>query len=104
MTLKETPKEMNRLKSNRSAKNSIYALLIVHYLTLLFRHGHACARNPCTGSMPESMPETTELNIASIRYTKSLTPNPIVAVIQWLVPPIHIDALARSEITITKRS
>ena len=32
MTLKEVLKEMNRLKSNCSAKSSIYALLLVHCL------------------------------------------------------------------------
>ena len=52
MLLEETLREMNRLKSNCSAKRSIYALLMVHCLLLLFRYGHACAPNPCTESMP----------------------------------------------------
>ena len=36
MILKETLKEMDRLKSNCSANSSIYALLMVHCLLLLF--------------------------------------------------------------------
>ena len=75
MTLKETLKEMKRLKSNCSAKSSIYVLLMVRCLSLLFRHGNACAPNPCT----ELMPETTGTNDAIMRYTKSLTPSPTVA-------------------------
>lgn len=47
MTLKETLKEMDRLKSNCSANSYIYALLIVRCLSLLFRYSHACAPNPC---------------------------------------------------------
>ena len=49
MLLKETLKEMNRLKSNCSANSSIYALLKGHRLLLLIRNGHvAIAPNPCT--------------------------------------------------------
>ena len=49
MLLKETLKEMNRLKSNCSVNSSIYALLKGHRLLLLVRNGHvAIAPNPCT--------------------------------------------------------
>ena len=41
MPLKETLKEMSRLKSNCSANSSIFALLTVHY------YGYTCAPNPC---------------------------------------------------------
>ena len=75
MLLKETLKEMNRLKSNCSANSSIYALLMVHCLLLLHCYGHACAPNPCS----KSMHETTETNNANMRYPKSLTPSPTVA-------------------------
>ena len=46
MTPKETLEEIDRLKSICSAKSSIYALLVVYCLSLLFRHGYACAPNP----------------------------------------------------------
>ena len=72
LSLKETLKETNRLKSNYSVKKSIYALLIVPCLLLLFRYGHVRAPNPCFGSMHE----TTETNM---RYPKPLTPSPTVA-------------------------
>ncbi len=45
-------------------------------LLLPLRYGHACAPNPCT----ESMPETTETSNAMMRYSKSLTPSPPVAI------------------------
>ena len=47
MTLKEILKEMNRLKSNRSAKSSIYTPHGTLSLASLC-HGHTCAPNPCT--------------------------------------------------------
>ena len=49
MLLKETLKEINRLKSNYSVNSSIYTLLKGHRLLLLIRNGHvAIALNPCT--------------------------------------------------------
>ena len=75
MLLKETLKEMNRLKSNCSANRSIYALLMVHCLLLLLCYGHACAPNPCS----KSRHATTEMSVANMRYPRSLTPSPTVA-------------------------
>ena len=40
MILKETLIEMNRLKSDCSAKSSIHALLMVHCHSLLLCNGH----------------------------------------------------------------
>ena len=68
MILKATLKEMSRLKSNCSVTSSIYALLMVHCLSLFFRHGYACAPNPETSN-------------ANMRYPKPLTPSPNVAMI-----------------------
>ena len=52
--MKETLKETNRLKSNRSANSSIYALLKGHSLLLLVRNGYvAIAPNPCTETTPK---------------------------------------------------
>ena len=79
MLLKETLKEMNRLKSNCSARRSINALILVYCLLLLFAMAMPVHRihapNPCS----QSMPETTETNNAIMRYTNSLTPSPTVA-------------------------
>ena len=61
MILKEILKKMNRLKSSCSAKSSIYTLLLLHCLSLLFCHGHACPPNPFS----ESMHETNETNKAN---------------------------------------
>ena len=78
MTLKETLKEMNRLTSDCSARNSIYTLFMVHCLSLVFRYGYTYAPNPCFESMHETT-ETTETSNANMRYPKSLTPSPTVA-------------------------
>ena len=49
MLLKETLKEINRLKSNCSTNSSIYTLLKGHRLLLLIRNGHmAITLNPYT--------------------------------------------------------
>ena len=61
--------EMNRLKSHCSAKGSIYALLMVHCLSLLFRHGYAYVPNPYLKQLKRI-----------IRYTKSLTLSPTAAI------------------------
>lgn len=66
--LKETLKETNRLKSNFSAKSSIYALLMVH-CPFLLSLWLCCAPNSCA----ESIPETTETNNAIMLHTESLT-------------------------------
>ena len=76
MQMKETPKEMNLLNSNCSAKSSIYAVLVVDCLLLLFCHGHACAPIPCS----KSMRGTTETSSANMRYSKSPTLSPTVAI------------------------
>ncbi|KAM0803629.1 hypothetical protein BDR22DRAFT_42174 [Usnea florida] len=68
-------KEMNRLKSNRSANSSVYALLMVHCLLLLLYQEYAYAPNPCT----ESIHGTTETSNANMRYPRSPTPSPAVA-------------------------
>ena len=76
MLLKETLKEMNRLKSNCSVNSSIYALLKGHRLLLLIRNGHvAIAPNPCT----KQHRNNTETSHANMRYANSLTPSPTVA-------------------------
>ena len=85
MLLKETPKEMNRLKSNYSARRSIYALLMTLLLLFLFAMAMFVHRihalNPCS----QSMHETTETTETNMRYPKSLTPSPTVAKISTLV-------------------
>ena len=58
-TIKETLKETNRLKSNCSANNSIYTLLMRLYLLLLLRNGYiAIALN--------LYPETTPKRVIQI--------------------------------------
>ena len=76
MLLKEALDETNRLKSNCSAKRSMYAFLMVHCLLLLSRYGYVRAPNPCF----KSMHETTEKSNANMRYPKSLTPSPTVTI------------------------
>ena len=70
--LKETLKEINRLKGNCSANSSIYTLLVVRFLLLLF----------CF----QSMHETTEMSNAIMRSPKSLAPSPTVANIASIIP------------------
>ena len=83
MLLKETLKEMNRLKSNCSARRSIYALLMTLLLLFLFAMAMFVHRihapNPCS----QSMHETTETTETNMRYPKSLTPSPTVARRCW---------------------
>ena len=68
-------KEMNRLKSNFSAKSSIYYT----------PHGtlSLASLSPWLCLCTESMPEITEPNNAIVRCTKSLTPSPTVAIFHW---------------------
>ena len=78
IVMKETLKETNRLKSKCSVNSSIYALLKGHGLLLLIRKGYmAITPNSCT----KQHRNNTETSHANMRYAKSLTPSPTVAII-----------------------
>ena len=73
-----SPKPYERWEGNCSVKRSIYTPFIVHYLLLLamviFVH-QIYAPNLCF----KSIYKTTETSNTNMRYLKSLTPSPIVA-------------------------
>ena len=91
MLLKETLKGIFLLKSNYRANSSIYVLLVIHFLLLLFRCGHAYTSNPCS----ESMHETTETSNANMRYPKSLTLSPTVVTILDIVVTVIRFTISR---------
>ena len=87
-TLKEILKEMNRRKSNCSSNSSVYARLMVRCFWLLFDMAMLVHCIYATNSCSQSMHETTGM---SMRYPKSPTPSPIVAIffevlVCYLVP------------------
>ena len=74
--MKETLKETNRLKSKCSINSSIYALLKGYGLLLLIRKRYmTITPNLCT----KQHRNNTETRYANMRYAKSLTPSPTVA-------------------------
>ena len=87
IVMKETLKETNRLKSKCSVNSSIYTLLKGHGLLLLIRKGHiTITPNPYT----KQHRNNTETSYANMRYAKSLTPSPTVAIYPT---PISITSL-----------
>ena len=69
---------MSPLKSNCTANSNIYSLLLIHCLLLLICHchDHAYAPNPCSKSPCVKPPK----RVMRMRYPKSLTPSPAVAI------------------------